>query len=418
MPTNTSYYSVGGEILGEKSTGSGRLDYVPDALGTVRKTLDQSLSPQYNGAAISPYGQVVTSASNTPKFTWVGTLGYQNSVGAGMPHADYYVRARFYGAAEGRWNRIDPLWPSQPSYGYVDQNPTTSRDPSGLQRPPDISLLTPLSTIPKSAIVMEMNAFINPDWFGDYIPVFGNAAFGSFSMSSVTLSAGSDHRKPFARAISPSTTRDKEYAGKSRIYAKYILFDPMNVGASPVGGRLHPTESEVRSQTTDALSGIDNPPQYYFAPADITQGPTLYGTNRPGPNCETSIFIEASVTADFWRIFKLIGIDYSFAGGPVSIDFRVRISFRVSPRGTLRYKIDGHIEAFPDYEFIATNSTGSSVIADVQHIPAIYRGSGNGGSDPQATMNRFPGLNQTRYLSPIIGELPTVRAKCACIKAA
>jgi len=133
VASTTNYYTLEGEIVGEKSTGQGRLDYIPDALGTVRKTLDQSRTAQYTGAAISPYGQVVTSVSNTPAFTWVGTLGYQNSVGAGMPHADYYVRARFYGAPEGRWTTVDPLWPSSNAYEYGSSSPASLVDPLGLK---------------------------------------------------------------------------------------------------------------------------------------------------------------------------------------------------------------------------------------------------------------------------------------------
>ncbi|MBV6504350.1 MAG: hypothetical protein AKCLJLPJ_02471 [Fimbriimonadales bacterium] len=33
---------------------------------------------------------------------------------------------------DGRWQTVDPLWPSEPVYGYADENPVSLSDPSGL----------------------------------------------------------------------------------------------------------------------------------------------------------------------------------------------------------------------------------------------------------------------------------------------
>lgn len=41
MPT-TSYYSIGGELIGEKVGTNARTDYLTDALGNVTATLNQS----------------------------------------------------------------------------------------------------------------------------------------------------------------------------------------------------------------------------------------------------------------------------------------------------------------------------------------------------------------------------------------
>ena len=38
----TNYYTLGGEILGEKTTGQSRVDYLTDALGSVTATLNES----------------------------------------------------------------------------------------------------------------------------------------------------------------------------------------------------------------------------------------------------------------------------------------------------------------------------------------------------------------------------------------
>jgi hypothetical protein len=41
-----TYYTVNGEIIGEHTAGSSRLDYLPDALGSVIATVDQTLTLQ------------------------------------------------------------------------------------------------------------------------------------------------------------------------------------------------------------------------------------------------------------------------------------------------------------------------------------------------------------------------------------
>jgi len=53
----------------------------------------------------------------------------------------FYVRARYYLANVGRWLTVDPLWPGQKSYGYVNSSPNRAVDPSGLNAmpPPPIS---------------------------------------------------------------------------------------------------------------------------------------------------------------------------------------------------------------------------------------------------------------------------------------
>ncbi len=43
-----------------------------------------------------------------------------------------YVRARWYSSVSGQWESVDPLWPWQKAYQYVDGNPAMGVDPSGL----------------------------------------------------------------------------------------------------------------------------------------------------------------------------------------------------------------------------------------------------------------------------------------------
>ena len=44
-----------------------------------------------------------------------------------------YKRQRHYQATRGRWATVDPLWPIENTYDYVDDNPVQAGDPSGLR---------------------------------------------------------------------------------------------------------------------------------------------------------------------------------------------------------------------------------------------------------------------------------------------
>ena len=118
-------------ILGEQTGTGPHIDYIPDALGSVVAAVDQNLVTTYT-AAYSPFGDVIASTGTAPNLTWVGTLGYLQS--AGRPFAEYSVRNRIYSSTTGRWTSVDPYWPTEPPYGYVDGSPTLFVDPSGLAR--------------------------------------------------------------------------------------------------------------------------------------------------------------------------------------------------------------------------------------------------------------------------------------------
>jgi len=74
----TNYYSVGGVLLGEKSSGLGRVDYLSDALGSVTATVNAS-AQVVNTYRYKPYGtQLAKTGTGTDSaFTWVGQQGYR-----------------------------------------------------------------------------------------------------------------------------------------------------------------------------------------------------------------------------------------------------------------------------------------------------------------------------------------------------
>src|SRR5579871_1642648 len=141
MPV-TNYYTVNGNLIGEKTTGGTRTDYLTDALGNVTATLNQS-GQVVNTYRYKPYGTQLakTGAGADPAFRWVGAQGYRQT---GKKYSDVYVRARHYDSATGRWTTRAPLWPSQLAYVYVIDSPTTAVDATGMQPPCDKNVLSHL----------------------------------------------------------------------------------------------------------------------------------------------------------------------------------------------------------------------------------------------------------------------------------
>jgi RHS repeat-associated protein len=127
----TSYYSFGGEIIGEE-TGGVRRDYLTDALGSVTATVTGAGVVE-NTYRYKPYGEQLTKTGtgNDPKPKWLGTVGYRNS---NTKFCDSYVRARHYGSSLGRWNSKDPIGIINETsyYIYVSNSPILVIDPSGL----------------------------------------------------------------------------------------------------------------------------------------------------------------------------------------------------------------------------------------------------------------------------------------------
>src|SRR3954465_6991934 len=100
----TNYYTVNGQILGERPVSGSRTNYAPDALGSVVATI--SGAALQNTYAFKPFGAQLqkTGASPDPAFTWGGSQGYLET---NRQYSDKYVRARSYAAAASRWSTRD-----------------------------------------------------------------------------------------------------------------------------------------------------------------------------------------------------------------------------------------------------------------------------------------------------------------------
>lgn len=99
--------------------------YIRDALGNVMETVngDGTTLNTYN---YKPFGDVLskTGSAPDPKYLWCGTWGYRAN---GAKWVSHYVRARHYSFADAAWTSVDPLWPSEMPYGYVEGRVMTAR---------------------------------------------------------------------------------------------------------------------------------------------------------------------------------------------------------------------------------------------------------------------------------------------------
>src|ERR1041385_4253655 len=102
----TKYYTMNGEIVGEKTGAGARVDYLTDALGSVTATLNQS-AQVVNTYRYKPYGAQLakTGVGADPAFRWVGQHGYRQT---GKKWSDVYARARHNDTLSGRWTTKDP----------------------------------------------------------------------------------------------------------------------------------------------------------------------------------------------------------------------------------------------------------------------------------------------------------------------
>jgi hypothetical protein len=95
-----SYYSVGGQVIAERTPGGGRTDYGADALGSVTATAAAggTASSRY-----SPYGEQ-GSAPAGATLGWAGSWGYRPTA---RSVASHYIRARHYASPIGQWTSVD-----------------------------------------------------------------------------------------------------------------------------------------------------------------------------------------------------------------------------------------------------------------------------------------------------------------------
>jgi hypothetical protein len=117
MPVNT-YITANGRIRRRITTDEEKVTeqvaVVTNALGSVVATYkDGWLTAD---RSYDPYGETRAECNDVGRFGWVGGLGYRETRREWVSH---YVRARYYGYPMGMWTSVDPLWPSEPAFGYV-----------------------------------------------------------------------------------------------------------------------------------------------------------------------------------------------------------------------------------------------------------------------------------------------------------
>ena len=126
----TSYYSFGGEIIGEE-TGGVRRDYLTDALGSVTATVTGAGVVE-NTYRYKPYGEQLakTGTGSDPRFLWTGSGG---SASSKKNFAYNYNRYRHYDYKTSLWISFDPIPDIYINrWNYCLGNPTTKTDPYGL----------------------------------------------------------------------------------------------------------------------------------------------------------------------------------------------------------------------------------------------------------------------------------------------
>jgi RHS repeat-associated protein len=125
MPMKSRVTNMNGRIVAEERDGTRRL-FQHDALGNVITVLGESgvITDTYEYWS---YGEIrsQTGTSNNP-WKFGGAWGYYTDASGRQ-----YVRARTLRNDLGRWITVDPLWPSEPSYGYAGGSPIVNVDPSG-----------------------------------------------------------------------------------------------------------------------------------------------------------------------------------------------------------------------------------------------------------------------------------------------
>jgi len=127
--SNTTYYTMHGNIMGEQTDSNPSLNYVNDGIGSIVNVTDAAGEVSFT-ASYKPHGDFLAMTGTPPVFTFLGRLGYNS--GLGGTYAEFYVRQRFLSSTTGQWISTDSLWPAEPAYIYVSNSPVTLTDPLGL----------------------------------------------------------------------------------------------------------------------------------------------------------------------------------------------------------------------------------------------------------------------------------------------
>lgn len=120
------YSAVNGILVSQSNAGTyNRL--LRDTLGNVVAVSDSG-GVKSHDTNYWPYGEVRNGGvSDVTHFGFCGVWGYYLDSSARV-----YVRARHYRQIIARWQTVDPKWPLESYYGYVDSKPLLYADPSGL----------------------------------------------------------------------------------------------------------------------------------------------------------------------------------------------------------------------------------------------------------------------------------------------
>ena len=117
MAMSVTYATVHGRLV-EENRGGVVTEYVPDTLGNVIMTTDES-GTVTSTTTYWPFGEVRTQTGTNPSpWGFCGVWGYLTDAVSRM-----YVRARHYRADTSRWLTVDPLWPLESAYGYANESP-------------------------------------------------------------------------------------------------------------------------------------------------------------------------------------------------------------------------------------------------------------------------------------------------------
>ncbi len=159
MAMTATYTTFAGMVVHQRKNGVDT-ELISDPLGSVVKTKDAS-GNETSRTEYWPYGEVQSSTGSNPTpFGFVGTLGYYRDLATRL-----YVRARYLRPDKGRWQTVDPLWPDETAYGYVNGNATTYVDPSGLWW---INIID-CNTSERQRIIDVFNDRLNPANLAGYI---------------------------------------------------------------------------------------------------------------------------------------------------------------------------------------------------------------------------------------------------------
>ncbi len=312
MALSKRYLSVQGEIVGEKASGSSRIDYLTDALGSVTATVDQN-AQVVNTYRYKPYGAQLakSGAGADPRFRWVGSWGYRQT---GVQVSDTYVRARHYSTILGRWCSEDPLYLGS-TYGEAD--PTGTIDPSGL--------------IP---VRFEFNAFINKR-----IGKFHNGRYWTafpfgWVFKIITL--------PHIRAELWASTNDRGHGepgtSKHTSWAtceSAALGDPSACNTAVRMGTSAVLIVRYSKFTGEQLSS------FVIPKLGVYRMPPVHFANRLGPCANRAVFLISACTGF---------LPASQRSRKTCIDYQIFVDFFVVAPGRVGIRLQGNHDMFPDYE--------------------------------------------------------------------